>query len=880
MSGDNFIRLCIKSLTSSTVQDMIPSYTYDQRPIAVLPSFARRSSRARVEGIQGNSDTALYPTNLPVLEGGMDTADAAKSAMSMFRMLDVAEQTLGDYMHRASIAFPGTSSTPPPVRKTHDSESLGSVLTTGMNKVSNSLGSSLPFHTMSRIDQGHLSYLFSSARQLAFSLQSPTAPSSQARAILMSTFALTLLHLYELTYDQTHLDAAIPTAWMAVMALPGPRSGFPPIAMLLVRTWTFSQRICSRETGRVEFLDHAIRLATTALGISSACGESDFAGHHLLSMELAECLLDRYRHLGDVKDLDDGLIHGHAARKSDDHFDTHTRHVLGTMHLERYTRLGCLGNLDEALYYSVGLQNLENESSLNVVSRLFCPHLDDVTSLHLVAMALVQRFLVVMDIDDLNNAIIYGRKAVQLSDLEHPHHSVYLSDLASLLYQRFSADNDLADLEECVETARTAVKKARSGCYPYYPPQAVLGLALCRLGAVTNDFAHISKGISELKAAQKNFSGGAHFKSRMDLDLSSALLIKFEHTNAPDDLEEAILCASSALNRSLSDDHSRTSLALEFGRMLATRYSLSHLDADIEVAIDTLRDVSNSVWPASIRVRAAIEWAKVAAARGVTASLDALEVALDVLPLIAWAGHRMVIQYKTLISLSASIGPWAAACAISCNRIWNAMAFFERGRNVLWAQLLTFQDGARKHRATRHPGIGTSTTEVDSLAEWITVRLHGTQLEKRSEEFMKDLKGLRPGPGQNPQIRVLLKDMHSLQADLLSPFTPLILEKGDKDRALPYNIVYLDASLHSAAQRWTSLQSTMDNRNPANDGSPRLFSQDPRLTKLLTQGYVVFLNAHSTRCDALIIRDGTGDSEGCPQVDHVPLAHLSLDTAR
>ena len=77
----------------------------------------------------------------------------------------------------------------------------------------------------------------------------------------------------------------------------------------------------------MEFVDRAIRFATTALGIASACCPSDFAGHRLLSMELAECLLDRYRHLGDVKDLGDGLIHGHAARKSDDDVDTHAGYI-------------------------------------------------------------------------------------------------------------------------------------------------------------------------------------------------------------------------------------------------------------------------------------------------------------------------------------------------------------------------------------------------------------------------------------------------------------------------------------------------------------------------------------------------------------------------
>lgn len=234
MSGDDLIRLCVKSLTSATVQDIIPAHAYDQRPIAVLPSFARRSSH--IEVIKGNSDTSLYQKNLPVLERGKVRADRA---MNFFRMLDTAEQALGDYMTMPS-PLPSTLSTPPRSVKINAPEPLCSTFT--MSKLSNSLGSNLPFHLMSRTYQGHESYLLSSATQLALSLQSATVTvsSSQDQAVLMSTFALTLLHLYELTYDQTHLHAAIPSAWMAVQALPGPRSGFPPIAMLLVRTWAFS----------------------------------------------------------------------------------------------------------------------------------------------------------------------------------------------------------------------------------------------------------------------------------------------------------------------------------------------------------------------------------------------------------------------------------------------------------------------------------------------------------------------------------------------------------------------------------------------------------------------------------------------------------------
>ena len=643
-----------------------------------------------IRAITDGLNLALQDRILRTGGQGVPIGGVTDSVMQGFRMLDAIEECTDNFLCRLSKPMhPRPASTPSSPAPSDSSNELVSV--SDINKLIESCGCR---KGVTRATQGEERYLRSSARRLALSLQS-TAESSFQDPLLQSTYALTLSHLYELSHDQNHLDAAVKAAWQAVTALPNPRGGLSPISVLLIRTWIYSQRLLSRKTGGVEFLDRAIKLGTATFRISSECCPGYFASRPLLSIELAECLFDRYRHLGDVKDLDNALSYASAACKEEEgcEDDQHSQYILGSLHLERYTRLGALDDLDEALSHFLEPQHVGDDSRLKDLARLCSlADPDDVPPLRFLAMALAERFAVVMDIDDLNKAIGYMRKAVHLCPLEHPHHSLYLSDLASLLLRRFVAgnDSDLADLEESVETAYTALQAARPGYHPFYPLQAVLGLALTH-GASKRDAKRIDKGVSNLTAARRNFAGGAHFQSRIERDLSRALFIKFEHTNAMDDLDDAIRYATSALERAPTNDCSCASLAFELGRMLVIRYSLSRVDVDLDLAIDTLRGVSNGSGLASTRLRAAMEWAKGAAAHnGIAASLV---VALNILPLVAWPGHRMVIQFKTLRSLSADIGPWAAAYAILYGRPEDAVAYLERGRNVLWSQLLTFQGG-------------------------------------------------------------------------------------------------------------------------------------------------------------------------------------------
>lgn len=271
-----------------------------------------------------------------------------------------------------------------------------------------------------------------------------------------------------------------------------------------------------------------------------------------------------------------------------------------------------------------------------------------------------------------------------------------------------------------------------------------------------------------------------------------------------------------------------------------------------------------------------MEWAKVAAVRGPEATLEALKVALDVLPLVAWAGSRMVVQYKTLVQLSADVGPWAAACAIECGRLDDAVAYLERGGNVLWSQSLQLRLGQLND--SRHSGSQQSTpsAELALLSSYLSKTAEGfpevtpamlDDAAKRKPEVVKTLEGLKE----------MYKGMRA-KAMAHPGYRPGDFDRIDGLKSL-LKSVQVDASLHSAATRRESLHATL---TELDDGVSSLALVDDLrnnscLAEILQSGHIIFLNAHSTRCDAIVL---TRSSEGGVELEHVPLPELAVDEIR
>ncbi|KAI0819379.1 hypothetical protein BC628DRAFT_1413763 [Trametes gibbosa] len=452
---------------------------------------------------------------------------------------------------------------------------------------------------MNRALQGNDVYLGSMAMQLSRRLQSTLESAPEYRE-LQSSFGLVLLQVYELTHLDSHLDAGVGAV---SLAMTGNVNDESPAALVRIRNLAYAQRLVARREQSFERMQHVVDIATRTLQTSRTLHDEGASGaQRMLSLELAEFLLDQYRAFGRLQDLQDAVDLIPTSDPDGDIQDTQTLCVLSEIHLERFLRTWNMDDIDKALFYTVHVQDIDDNLIGSRPQASQPPHPDAARGLHIAALVRAQRFKVAMDMDDLDGAVTAGRKAVQKCSETHPLYVVYLTDLALLLHQRFEADEDVADLNECVERLSIAVHLPLTGTYCHYPARAALGLALSTRGDHLEDLAEIDEGVHDLQLARRSFSGGAHIEAQIERDLSFALFSRFQITQSTEDLDEAI--------RAPVDDQRRDALALELGETLGLRASRDNRDVDAEAAMRILQDVANGVGRASIRLNAAMQWAK------------------------------------------------------------------------------------------------------------------------------------------------------------------------------------------------------------------------------------------------------------------------------
>ncbi|KAH9846743.1 CHAT domain-containing protein [Lenzites betulinus] len=842
------------------VASLEPSHK-DKLPVAVVPEHIRHEHH----GDPARGDT-MYDAQEASIAGLTGVADLVLRSLRVIDTLkELPPPMLAEPQPGGAVpSSPSSSITPAP----DTTPSVSAAIAHKDNLASlldKAFGGDWISREMNRALQGNDIYLASVAMQLSRRLQSTPESAPEYRE-LQSSFGLVVLQLYELTHLDTHLDAGVGAV---SLAMTGNVDDESPGAVVRVCNWTYAQRLVARREQSFERIQHAVDIATRTLQISRVLHASRASSaQRMLSLELAECLLDQYRAFGRLQDLQDALDLLPTSRPDGDIQDSQTFCVLSEIHMERFIRTWNLDDIDRALYYTFQVRDIDDPLIGPRPQVGQPPHPDAARGLHVTALVLAQRFKVVMDIADLDNAVTHARNAVAKCTESHPLYVVYLTDLALLLYQRFEADEELADLDECVERLSIAAHLPLVGTYVHYPARAAYGIALATRGDHKEDLAEIDEGIRQLQLARRAFSGGAQIEAQIERDLSSALFFRFQLTQGSDDLDEAIRYATSAFDRAPMDDQRRGALALELGEALAVRASRSSRHVDAEAAIGILRDVAKGTGRPSVRLSAAIQWAKVASARGPKPTLEALEVALDVLPLIAWAGSRMVVQYKTLARLSVDVGPWAAACALACGRADDAITYLERGRNVLWSQSLQLRPGhvAEQTQASK----STAGAEYNILSSFLASSADGPP---------EITPGMREDAARrNPKIMAAVDGMRSVyesmraQAMAHPGYHPGDFERIESLKSMATQILG-DASLHSAAGRWDTLRANLNQLDQ--DISKLDLRRDSRLAVILERGHIVFINIHSTRCDAIVLARRSEDVSMC--ITHVPLPDLSAD---
>ena len=245
--------------------------------------------------------------------------------------------------------------------------------------------------------------------------------------------------------------------------------------------------------------------------------------------------------------------------------------------------------------------------------------------------------------EDLEEAILLHRQALELRPASHPDISIFLNNLALALGIKFDHSGHPEDLEESILLHREALR-----LHPASHPDRSMCLN----------------------------------------NLATVLRVQFNESGIQEELEEAICIFHQSLNTLIKGHPSTCLYSHGQGRAHFTAYSHTNESKYLHKAMKFFRvAVICEASPASQRFHAAKQWASFADFRHESA-LDAYHAAIQLLPRLAMLGLSLPSCQQALTSGSDGLTRAAAACAIRSGHFDEAVELLEEGRGVFWSQAL------------------------------------------------------------------------------------------------------------------------------------------------------------------------------------------------
>ncbi|KAF7983725.1 hypothetical protein HWV62_19677 [Athelia sp. TMB] len=284
----------------------------------------------------------------------------------------------------------------------------------------------------------------------------------------------------------------------------------------------------------------------------------------------------RHRVDGSTDDLREGL----ALRNQEDHVlagilsDAANSTQLAVASLDYFHALGQIEDLEQAIihfHYALAL----------------CPPMrpEYPTILNNLAHTLHIRFKQLGQMPDLEQAIAYHRGALWLRPPGHPDRRYSLTNLALTLITRFKKLGQLADLEEAITYQRGALELSPLG----HPERTV---ALTNLADTLRTRFEWLGHMADLEQALTHYGGALELSpprhpdcSKALHNLAAALVIRFGQLGEMEDLANAITYQRGALELCPPGDPDRYPRLTNLAHALSTRFGQSGQLADLEEAI-------------------------------------------------------------------------------------------------------------------------------------------------------------------------------------------------------------------------------------------------------------------------------------------------------
>ncbi len=437
-------------------------------------------------------------------------------------------------------------------------------------------------------------------------------------------------------------------------------------------------RLMFEISGAEENIDEAIDAAREARSISALSTANRSAALSCLCAALSRKSVRSGSHLEADEAVEVGreALAGIAKRS----FTAAASGVMANVGLALRTRFelgGQAGDLSDSI--SLLQQSLrEQPDSLSRGRRL--GHL---------AISLLQRYLSVGAIEDLNRSIEYGDEASLTTFTSDFEVAAILDHVANAHLTRFHRSGELEDLSSSIKLYRAAVTKCPREIVQRSTYRANLGLALRLRFEKFQERADLEEAFIEIIAAGKdgNFESTA---GAMYAGLCSLWQLRYGISNEVADLNQALQAANYGLKMTTEVHPDRANLWHELGNCHQLRFLESQQSVDAKRAIQAFRLAAcQEVSRTDIRILAAHKWAVLANASPELSesAADGYATVVKLLPLLAWRGVGREDQQK-LLTNERGLGCDAAASALTVDRVGEAVTLLELGRAILWSQML------------------------------------------------------------------------------------------------------------------------------------------------------------------------------------------------
>ncbi|KAF8174205.1 CHAT domain-containing protein [Mycena galopus ATCC 62051] len=533
---------------------------------------------------------------------------------------------------------------------------------------------------------------------------------------------------------------------------------------------------------------------------------------------LGNCLFIRFQRLGELDDLERSVL----MREESVRLTPHDHHAkpnllsnLGASLFRRFQRLGNLEDLNKSVLIGEEADHLTAES-----------HLGRGSILGNLANSLACRFEYLGDLDDLNKSVRLGVECVGLTSDSHSDKPLWLNNLGNSLFQRFKRLTALDDLHKSVSILEQTIHLTPDG-HPAKPTRlANLGRSLCLRFEHLSNLSDLKKSVLVAEDAVNLLPEGHPDRPPcMDI-LGSCLFRQFEHSGDLDDLNKSVVMQEDAVTLTPNGHPGKPQRLNNLGNCLITRFDRLGDLADLDKAVLHYSSAACSTTGlAEIRFNAARMWAECTRNdKELPALLEAYQVAIDLLPELAWLSLSITDRHYRLSEAGVVVRDAAAAATFS-GHYQKAVEWLEQGRSVIWGQLLNLRTPIDDLKET-HPELAKELLSLSAQLDGSGIRT--SHSDTNTYGTQESLQSIVNQAHQNSLARErLLRKIRAL--------------KGFERFLLPKTI----SELSQAAQ----------------------------------QGPVVVLNISklfvTNQCDALVLMSSLND-----EVIHIPLPNFKLEDAR